>query len=782
MITIGAVAASCTIGRGPAGNDSVQTVHARTSASSLLSEATPKTVATDEALPLAVGFLFEDSVCQSAGMTESQADVGKQITGYCEPWSVRAGGSVVLRASSHSPGHSDLSLVRVICGDPTKAGPGFAEEVVASDLPPNVELADQPLVPGSYSTVDLSGLTASTHLGFELSIQLTLPDEDQSLVVVESTQGAPVMSLTAAGGIPSIRVGDVDVPLRDRPLAKRRWYDVSCLVELASGVLTASISTEPSASPGRDLFELDDEAVTAMVDLTETELSRLVLGGVIEHRQVRGNLDGRIGRPTLTVDDNWLVWNLHEDMGGRTMVDVSPLERHGELHQLPTRGITGPTWDGTEQRWTDAPGQWDAVHFHKDDLYDAGWAETASIELPADLASGIYAFRLTHGEQQDRVPFFVRPGVDAPTNDVALLMSSATYLAYANHRMLFEGADFIGSRTRLRPEHDYVRQHPELGRSMYEEHLDGSGVMFSSRLRPVLNLRPGADGWNFTPDTDINAFLEQTGVGHDIIDDEALHAEGSAVLEPYRVIVTCSHPEYWSTAMLDALANWQRAGGRLMYLGGNGFYWRVAFSDAWPGAMELRRAEDGVRNWQTGDGESYHAFGGEYGGMWRRNGRPPNEVAGVGFAAQGFGRATYFDVNLDSMTSRAAWIWDGVEPDDDRIGTSGLGGGAAGQEIDRYDTRLGSPEHAVVLASATQFGPDMIRTKEEFEGSVDVTLPDPYVRGDIVFYETPGGGAVFSASSISWFGALARNGYDNDIAQMTTNVLRRFVDPAPFVV
>ena len=297
----------------------------------------------------------------------------------------------------------------------------------------------------------------------------------------------------------------------------------------------------------------------------------------------------------------------------------------------------------------------------------------------------------------------------------------------------------------------------------------------------MLNLRPGADGWNFTPDTDINAFMEHVGVGHDVIADEDVHAEGLAALAPYRVIVTGSHPEYWSTAMLDALAEWQRGGGRLMYLGGNGFYWRVAFSDDWPGAMELRRAEDGVRNWSTGDGESYHAFGGEYGGMWRRNGRPPNEVAGVGFAAQGFGRATYFDVNEASFSSRAAWIWDGVEPDDEgRIGTSGLGGGAAGQEIDRYDTRLGSPAHAVVLASATNFGPDMVRTKEEFEASIDVEDPDPYVRGDIVFFETPAGGAVFSVSSISWFGALARNNFDNDIANMTRNVLLRFADETPF--
>jgi N,N-dimethylformamidase len=474
-----------------------------------------------------------------------------------------------------------------------------------------------------------------------------------------------------------------------------------------------------------------------------------------------------------------LVWDFSQQMETRRLVETSGNDYHGVLQQLPTRGVTGPSWDSSHQRWVDDPGQWNAAHFHKDDLYDAGWDATATFDLPTDLPSGIYAFKIESEHGEDRVPFFVRPAVDAPTADVAMLMSSATYLAYANHRMLFDGADFIAQKAKLRPEHEYVRAHPELGRSMYEKHPDGSGVMFSSRLRPVLNLRPGADGWNFTPDTDINAFLQHLDIGHDILGDEDVHAEGFDALEPYRVIVTCSHPEYWSTAMLDALEAWQRKGGRLIYLGGNGFYWRVAFSDDWQGAMELRRAEDGVRNWQPGNGENYHAFTGEYGGMWRRNNRAPNEIAGIGFAAQGFAKASYYDINEESRSSRAAWIWEGVEDDDGKIGTSGLGGGAAGQELDRYDTRLGSPEHAVVLASATTFGPDMIRTKEEFEGSVEFTRPDPYVRADIVFYETPAGGAVFSVGSISWFGALARNGFDNDVAKMTENVVRRFADPAP---
>ena len=86
----------------------------------------------------------------------------------------------------------------------------------------------------------------------------------------------------------------------------------------------------------------------------------------------------------------------------------------------------------------------------------------------------------------------------------------------------------------------------------------------------------------------------------------------------------------------------------------------------------------------------------------------------------------------------------------------------------------------MVLASATEFGPDMIRTKEEFEGSVAAPDPDPYVRADMVFYETPNGGAVFSVGSISWFGALARNNFDNDVAKITGNVIDRFLDETPF--
>ena len=50
---------------------------------------------------------------------DETSDDGKVVTAYCEPWSVRVGEVVTLRASSHRPCDATLSLVRISCGDPT---------------------------------------------------------------------------------------------------------------------------------------------------------------------------------------------------------------------------------------------------------------------------------------------------------------------------------------------------------------------------------------------------------------------------------------------------------------------------------------------------------------------------------------------------------------------------------------------------------------------------------------------------------------------------------------
>jgi len=704
--------------------------------------------------------------------TNQDTEQSKSITGYCEPWSLRAGEEIEWFGSSHSLTEGQLTVVRLNCGDPTRSGPGFAEDLVEEIEPLPIKLSNQTLSPGSYAEA-LVPAEGSNRLEVSLWFQPTLLKRDG--VIFSLAWGQSIVEVSNRGAELMGRIGGEPSVIRDRPLERWRWYFLHLSLDVERGTAAIEVSSPNTASPGRDILQSGEDhcSCTSSVGALSDVTFRLAAGAA------GSRWDGRIANPQLLIDDVPYEWSFEHDMEasiiGPTVGDVNL-----QLFQLPTRGVTGPNWSGNHQRWTEDPKQWDAIHFHHDDLYDAGWEPKASFRLPETLESGIYCFRFESDLGVDRVPFFVRPAIGAATSEVALLMPTCTYMAYANHRMLIEGADFVGARSNLRPEHQYLVDHPEVGLSHYEKHPDGSGVMFSSRRRPVLQVRPGADGWNFTPDTDLHAFLVEAEANHDVLSDEDIHFEGYSALAPYRVLVTGSHPEYWSTKMLDALEEWQRNGGRLMYLGGNGFYWRVSFSDEWPGAIELRRAEDGVRNWQTGDGENYHVWGGEYGGLWRRNGRAPNQLVGIGFAAQGFEKATHYVVGEHVRESRASWILAGI--DDDLVGTSGLGGGAAGQEVDRYDQRLGSPGHAVIIATATEFGPDMLRTKEEFEGTVAFPSPDPYVRADIVFFETPMGGAVFSVGSISWFGALARNSYDNDVARMTKNVLERFLDPKPFVV
>ena len=232
--------------------------------------------------------------------------------------------------------------------------------------------------------------------------------------------------------------------------------------------------------------------------------------------------------------------------------------------------------------------------------------------------------------------------------------------------------------------------------------------------------------------------------------------------------------------MKDAVETFLRDGGRFMYLGGNGFYWRTAYHPTLPGVVEVRRAGQGFLASNV-EGESNMSFTGEVAGTWLRVGRPPNLICGVGMVTQGFDACTGYRRSKASHDPRAAFIFDGVK--DEVVGDFGvLMGGAAGYEIDRYDVNLGSPRHALLLASSFNHTNVYDISVPSFTDLVPKQKEDDLdpVRADIVFFETPGGGAVFSVGSIAWSGSLSWNNYDNNIERITRNVLKRFIDPTPF--
>ena len=492
------------------------------------------------------------------------------------------------------------------------------------------------------------------------------------------------------------------------------------------------------------------------------------------------------------------AWDFSQEIPSTRVVDIGPLALHGECMNLPARAMKGRLWTGEFHDWRQRPEHYGAIHFHDDDLYDAGWDVGFAWQVPADTASAVYCAHVSSldGEHEDYIPFSVRPPRGRATAECAVLLPTASYMAYANDHSSVD-ADaaemLMGRLIVLEPADLFIDEHREFGLALYDTHSDGSGVCYSSRLRPILNMRPkyaawvgghGSGLWQFNADTHLLDWLEQEGVTYDVITDEDLQAEGEALLRPYRTVLTGTHPEYHSTPMWDGMQAYLGNGGRLIYLGANGWYWRIAYHQSLDGVIEVRRAEDGIRTWIAEPGEYHQSFTGEFGGLWRRIGRPPNLLLGTGFTAQGFDVCSYHVCKPDSFDARAAFIFEGVGAEE-RIGDFGLvGGGAAGLELDRADLLLDTPPNTLVLASSENHTDLYLVVCEE----IAVMRPNlsgsqhPFVRADLTFHERPGGGAVFSVSSIAWCGSLSHNDYDNSVSRITGNVLRRFLEPEPFAV
>jgi N,N-dimethylformamidase len=176
----------------------------------------------------------------------------------------------------------------------------------------------------------------------------------------------------------------------------------------------------------------------------------------------------------------------------------------------------------------------------------------------------------------------------------------------------------------------------------------------------------------------------------------------------------------------------------------------------------------------------HHASTGELGGLWRFRGRPPQRAAGIGFTAQGFDESLPYRLDEGTRDPRAAWIFEGV--DSVEVGAHGsVLNGAAGFEIDRTDAQLGTPPNALVLATARGYSDVYQATSEDIltSDSRQGGTVSPLVRADMVFFERPNGGAVFSTGSIAWCGALLDEDCDNDVSRITENVLRRFAREGP---
>jgi len=743
---------------------------------------------------------------------------GKRIVGYADQISVAPGETLNFKVSCEE-GVEDYTarIVRIICGDDQPAGPGIKERPLKTPIEKTYKARKQPIHPGSYAVMpmgpEIPMPQAFTLQGFiypltpakgwqglmgwwseptECGFGLFIDDKGELLLAVGDGKGKPDLLRTGKKLVDRLwyfiaATGDMktrELRLIQEPLQHFPTLDLAADVK---GRIATSAIGRPNAPfmLGTILTETGDGGFTAAACFNGKIDAPRVASRALDRTEMELFKHLPLAQPLL--GSVLGAWDLSQGIDGTDVVDAGPYLLHGTTVNMPMRAVLGHNWDGSETNWTHRPEHYAAIQFHDDDLHDCGWETDFTLTVPEGAKSGFYAAKLSgrHGDE-DYITFFVRPPRDRATARLAFLVPTASYMAYANFREVLDnqaaelGTNFLPS---LGPTDLYINDHPEIGYSTYDLHNDGSGVAYSSRLRPILNMRPKYNLWQYCADTHIIDWLDAKGIEADCITDEDLHDEGLALLERYACVMTGTHPEYYSTAMWDAVYAYTQRGGRLIYMGANGFYWRIAYHPAIPGVLEMRRAEDGSRSWWSVPGEYFMAFSGELGGMWQRSGRAPQALVGTGFTAQGFDGSSYYRRRPDSFDARAAWIFEGVASEG-KIGDYGLvGGGAAGLELDRYERKWGTPPHTLLLASSEGHSDVYMLVTEEIGHNYPTTLgrDHPDVRADMTFFETPRGGAVFSTSSIAWAGSLAHNNYDNEVSRITENVVRRFLDPRPFV-
>jgi N,N-dimethylformamidase len=612
------------------------------------------------------------------------------------------------------------------------------------------------------------------------------------------------LALVAGAGPDAEVLASVDEPLRPAT-----WYLALGSVE-AKGRTLQALPADPlygtpivATSPATAATPLN---LTLGLTIGGAAAREMVVNGGVARGIAQDRFNGKIEAPFVTAatfspSEAATAQVLYDAVMQSVVVGVdftaTPGERSFEFDVVPsgigsglllngpTRAMVGHTWRGQVMAFVEAPEHYGAIHFHDTDIVDAGWNVTLTEVLPTELPSGIYGIEIRTADAVDTVPLFVTPAEGTVRKKIAVLIPTFSYLAYANEFLFAGPIDFeatkLGDLKLTSADHARYDGGP-YGRSCYDTHADGSGVSISTSRRPILNLRHDDANWlngggrGLSGDMYLIEWLVQFGFEFDIISDLEVHQQGLEALTPYNVILTGAHPEYDSIEMMDAFLAYRDGGGKLMYLGGNGFYWKTAVASESPFVIEVRRGYAGIRAWESHPGETYLASTGERGGLWRHNGRPPQELVGVGFCAQGWGVGQPYLRTPASKDPAAEWIFDGV--DETAIGDYGrVLGGAAADEVDRADFRLGTPSDAFIVASAGGHSNHMQRVIEEIQMNVDGHgggQQDPEVKADMVYFTTPLGGAVFSVGSIGWSGSLLSKDGENGISRLTCNVLTRF--------
>ena len=699
------------------------------------------------------------------------------LIGYSSELSGRPGDRIDFKISSQLDAPYKAQLFRSICADPNPAGAGLVERPCADFFPDQCFPSRyQSFYPGSHAvTVVPLEVTATNFLEFSVRIYPTLRTLHAQTILSFGLFSIEI----APQGTVVLRSGDATLASSETTVL-RQWHQIKASIT-SSGQMSISLSALSGATVA------PTTGANTVMDLCVHDV--VMVAAHLSDAGPTGCFNGKIEAPQISADGARVAaWDFSHNIPSMSVPGQFGIPSCPDLKLVnaPTRAVTGSLWDASEMNWRHKPAHYGAIAFHQNEIYDFNWDTDFSFVIPANLPSGVYVMRISCGAEYDAMPFFVCPELGKPRAKVCVLVSTFTYAIYGNHARPDYEQSWLDRINDWQAYPHNPAVFPDYGLSTYNNHSDGSGICHASHRRPLFNLRPGyltfgqssCSGLrHFQADSHLISWLHAKGIPYDLITDSELHNDGVAAIADYAALLTGSHPEYHTCETLDALTAYRDQGGALHYLGGNGFYWRIARHSEDPGLLEIRRAEDGLRAWASEPGEYYHAFDGTYGGLWRRSGRAPQQLVGIGFTAQGV--FTGMPYHRSCHDPAFDWVFDGIEGV--VIGDFGFSGhGAAGFELDRIDPMLGSDQDITILAQSYDTANEFMLVPEEqltHLTNLSGGPEDAVKRADMVYFETVGGGRVFSVGSITFCGSLPWNNFDNSVSRLLHNVLTHSLGP-----
>ena len=221
------------------------------------------------------------------------------------------------------------------------------------------------------------------------------------------------------------------------------------------------------------------------------------------------------------------------------------------------------------------------------------WDKSFSFDLPGELKSGYYSIDLNVGDTSFRIPIIIQPA--SKSGDILVIASYNTWQAYN----IAGGASFY----RYNLKHD----------------CDQTLSSFVHFHRPLYTFRntPYQKG-GFEGELNLTHWLEKENINFDVIADPDFHHQ-SIDPKAYPYLVIHCHGEYWSEKMYDQLEDYLNNGGNLLYLSGNGIYWKVTYD-------ETGRQMECVK---YATHKNVHCHDKSAGGTWRNIGRPESAILGT---------------------------------------------------------------------------------------------------------------------------------------------------------